>query len=126
MIRDFIDHDIVRIIIILPIFTTLILYYLMKRISRHSWKAIHFATQWSALLYVVAVSLLLEKRIEMATFGFFVIAILIFLSIHLVMQWKKDTEVYLFKGLKVVLRFCFLLFSFLYIILICYEIIELF
>lgn len=126
MIREYIDYDIIRILIIIPIFSTVILYYIMKWISRHPWKAIHFSTQWSAFLYVVAVSLLLEKHIGVATFGFFIVGILLLLSIHLIVQWKKDTEVILKKGLKLVTRVCFLLFSLLYIILISYEIIELF
>ncbi|HLS66367.1 MAG TPA: DUF3397 family protein [Pseudogracilibacillus sp.] len=125
MIREYIDNDIIRIIIMIPFFSTAILYYIMKWISHHPWKAIHFSTQWSAFLYVVAVSLLLEKHIEVATLGFFIVGILLLLSIHLIVQWKKNTEVILKKGLKLVTRICFLLFSLLYIILISFEIIEL-
>lgn len=124
MINEYIDKDIIRILVMIPLFSTIILYFIMKWISHHPWKAIHFSTQWSAFFYVVAVSLLLEKHIEVTTLGFFIVGILLLLSIHLIVQWKKNTEVILKKGLKVVTRLCFLLFSVLYIILISYEIIE--
>lgn len=107
-------------LIIIPVFSTILLYQLHKKIKKSSWKALHFSAQVSSLFYIAAVTSLLYVLFEISVIGKLLILFLIILSIMLILQWKKDTEVSLLKALKILLRISFLSFGLLYVLLIVY------
>ncbi|HLR53490.1 MAG TPA: DUF3397 family protein [Pseudogracilibacillus sp.] len=108
------------ILIIVPVFSTILLYRLHKKIKKSSWKAFHFSSQVSSLFYIAAVTSLLYVLFEMNVIGKILILFLIILSIILILQWKQDTEVSFLKAMKLLLRISFLSFGLLYVLLIVY------
>lgn len=108
------------ILIIIPVFSTILLYRLHKKIKKSSWKAFHFSSQVSSLFYIAAVTSLLYVLFEMNVIGKILILFLIILSIILILQWKQDTEVSFLKAMKLLLRISFLSFGLLYVLLIVY------
>src|SRR5690625_4429870 len=108
----------------IPIFTTLIVYFIIYKITRHRWKAIHISVQWTAIFYIIAVTILLQKIFAYDFISIILISLILMLAIILIIQRNLHTEVLLGKGLKVLARFSFLLFGCIYILLIIYEIID--
>jgi len=108
----------------IPIFKTLIVYFIIYKITRHRWKAIHISVQWTAIFYIIAVTILLQKIFAYDFISIILISLILMLAIILIIQRNLHTEVLLGKGLKVLARFSFLLFGCIYILLIIYEIID--
>lgn len=114
------------IIIIIPVFFTVILYQLHKKIKKKPWKATHFSVQVSSLVYIAAVSNLLYVLFGIRSIGNILILFIVGLSVILILQWKKDTDVSFVKALQILLRLSFLVFGLLYILLIFYWALDYF
>lgn len=110
------------ILVIIPLFTTYIVYYVSNKKVKHRWKAIHLSVEWTAIFYIIAVAILLHRHFQYQFVGWIMIVLISILSCILIYQWKKHTEVVLRKGLKVLSRISFLLFGFIYIAFVLYEI----
>jgi len=110
--------------IILPLFMTLLLYSLGVRLTGNHWKAIHKSTQWTAVFYIIAVILLLEKILHQGFIGYVLILLIIMLAIILIIQWKKEMEVALLNGLRLLWRISFLFFFLTYLGLVIYMIVR--
>src|SRR5690625_293774 len=87
-------------LIILSILMTLLFYFFGLHFTGNRWKSIHKASQWTVIFYVIAVSLLLEKIFQHGFIGYILILLIIILAVILIIQWKKDTEVTLLSGLR--------------------------
>ena len=124
MIYHLMDKDVVFFFIVIPLLSTIVLYFGSKAVYKHQWKAIHFSTQWTAPFYVFAVILLLEKWLKYKITGIVLIILISILALILIVQWKKKTEVILRNGLKVLTRICFLVFGFLYVLLLSYQMFQ--
>lgn len=124
MIHSLLDTQLLLFFIAFPVVSTILLYSISTFLYKHRWKAIHLSVQGSAIFYVIAVILLLEKLIQISIIGYALIFIILVLAIILIIQWKTKTEVVLKDGLKVLTRICFLLFGVIYVLLISYEIIQ--
>ncbi len=111
-------------LIVLPILMTLLFYFFGVHFTGNRWKSIHKASQWTAIFYVIAVSLLLEKIFQHGFIGYILILLIIILAVILIIQWKKDTEVTLLSGLRLLWRISFLLFSLTYVGLVIYMIVR--
>lgn len=124
MIQQLIDNHVFIFLLVFPVISTIVVFYMSNFIFKHKWKAIHFTVQWTAIFYMIAVVLLLEKLLNQAVVGIMLIILITVLSIILIFQWKRHTEVNLRNGLKVLTRISFLVFGIIYSILISYEIIQ--
>ncbi len=122
MIHSLINTYLLLFFIGFPIGATLLLYVISTLFYKNRWKAIHLAVQGSAIFYVIAVIILLEKLILTPIIGYTTIFIILLLAIILIIQWKTKTDVVLMNGIKVCARICFLFFGFIYILLISYEV----
>lgn len=111
------------ILLSIPIFTTFIVYYISKKIFQHRWKAIHLSVELTAIFYIVAVAIFLQKHFHDQFIGWILIVLIVILACILIFQWKRHTEVVLRKGLKVLARISFLLFGLLYILFLLYELV---
>lgn len=123
--KEEIIHNLPFIFIIIPLIATLTLYQISYFIFKHRWKAIHLSVQWTAIFYIIAVTILLEKLIEQNIIGYILIGLIVTLAVILIIQWKNNTEVILLNGLRVLWRICFLLFAVTYMVLISYELFQL-
>lgn len=113
----YITQYLTEIIIGLPIVMTILLYQIHYRIKKQKWLAIHFSTQASSIFYVIAVSIMIDEWLPFHSIGYILIVVLILLSINVIRQWKKDTEVNIKQAFKVVLRFIFLIFFIAYMVI---------
>lgn len=111
------------ILIGLPVFMSLCLYYLGVRFSGSKWKALHKSVQWTAIFYMIAVVALIKMMFGYLFIGYSIILLIVILATILIIQWKKDTEVVLLNGLKLMWRISFLIFSITYLGLIIYKVI---
>lgn len=125
MISSLLPEKIQFILFIIPIPITIILNFFLVKLTRHRWKAIHRASEFSVIFYIVALILFIEKTFHFAITGFLVIFLLLILSAHLVFQWRKATEVILRKGVKMVARISFILSVILYVLFVAYELVIL-
>jgi len=117
MILQFITQYSLQIIIALPIFMTIIFYQIHYWINKKQWLAIHFSTQASSMFYLIAVSIMVDTWLPFRSIGYILISILLILSILVIMQWKKDTEIKIKHAFKILLRILFLFFFIAYITL---------
>lgn len=124
MVQQLIHHNLFIFFLIFPIISTLVVFYLSNYIFKHTWKAIHFTVQSTAVFYIIAVVLLLEKFFNQTFVGIILIILITVLSVILIFQWKRHTEVNLRTGLKVLTRISFLVFGIIYTMLISYEIFQ--
>src|SRR5699024_8880947 len=108
------------ILIIVPVFSTILLYRLHKKIKKSSWKAFHFSSQVSSLFYIAAVTSLLYVLFVMNVIGKILILFLIILSIILILQWKQDTEVFFLIAMKLLYYIYFFSFIIFYVLFIIY------
>ncbi|WP_226037928.1 DUF3397 domain-containing protein [Aquibacillus saliphilus] len=105
----------VEVIIYVPILITIITYVIAKKVQRNNWKAIHISVNYSTLLYIISVGMLLDIIFNRNFFSIIIIVLLIMLSISVIVQWKVKEEIlfrYVWKGFW---RCSFLLFGFSYI-----------
>lgn len=114
------------IIFLLPPLATIILYKISHHLFRDQWRAIHFAAEASAILYIAIVMFLLQKYVHVHMVGYISIGLLTLLSVVLIIQWKQQSDVMLGKGLKVLMRFSFLVFGFSYILMLFYALFQVF
>ena len=75
--------------------------------------------------YLIAAALFVYQLFQLNITGYIFIALISLLAIILIIQWKKDTEVLLLKGVKVLLRITFLIGGAGYIVLFVFYIIQL-
>lgn len=107
----------------MPIFLSLFIYYISVRLSGSKWKAIHKSVQMTAIFYIIAVALLIKLMFDLRFIGYISIFLIVMLGTILIIQWKKNTEVVLLNGLRLLWRISFLIFFILYVGLITYMIV---
>lgn len=112
------------ILISIPSVVTLLLFTICYRLKFNKWKAIHLSVQGSAIFYVIAVTILLQRIVNVNLVGYMLIVIILLLAIILIYQWRKITEVILIDAFKMLWRILFLLFFILYIGLLIYLLID--
>lgn len=121
MVLQFITQYSQQIIIALPIILTIILYQIHYWIKKKQWLAIHFSTQASSVFYVIAVSIMVDTWLPFRSIGYILISILLILSVLVIMQWKKDTEINIKQAFKILLRTLFLFFFIAYVTLLIIQ-----
>jgi len=113
---------IIAFIITVPVFATWLVYFIIAKWNRPKLKAFHQAVNWTTLLYIIAVSILIWLNFHINLTGIIIIFFLSALAIIIFMQWKMNEEVLLSKALKLLWRFFFLVFAFLYVCLLIFDI----
>ncbi|HLQ73968.1 MAG TPA: DUF3397 domain-containing protein [Bacillota bacterium] len=98
------------IIITLPFILTYLLYYLHLMIYKQSLRSLHFAINWTTMLYILSVVTIVHLLFQQTIVSYILLFMLITLSIIIYYQWKENTEVSIALAIKLLWRFCFLLF----------------
>ncbi|MBO8155343.1 MAG: DUF3397 domain-containing protein [Bacillaceae bacterium] len=111
-------------LITLPIPVWIAAFVLARKIYKHPRRAIHTASDMTAFLFIFSVSACLYVIFEQSFLPWIIIFLILMLSAFLLFQWKTKQEVVFVKAFKGFLRLSFLLFSTLYVILICYGIFQ--
>ncbi|WP_042223866.1 DUF3397 family protein [Oceanobacillus manasiensis] len=112
------------IFIIAPFLATWLIYLGALKLYKQKRRAFHVAVNISTPLYIIATVLLISHLFGMNVTGVVVIVLLGMMMIIMFLQWKYNMEVILGRALKLLCRICFLLFSFLYLLLIVYGLIH--
>lgn len=101
-----------------PPILTLLCFYVHKLIKTSTWRAIHFTTEFTTILYIVSVAILVKMLFNLSIIGYIIIYFLILLAVIIFMQWKMETDILFGRAVKLLLRINFLIFVIAYIILI--------
>ncbi|MCT2538069.1 DUF3397 domain-containing protein [Aquibacillus koreensis] len=102
--------NVIGAVVTFPFITTVLLYFIAIKMFKNKWRAIHFAVNYTTILYIFAVGIILHTIFGDHYLGIIVIFILLFLSIAIVIQWKRSGEVIFRKVFKVYWRFLFIVF----------------
>lgn len=121
--KIFLVHNVLYIVVVLPVLLSAITYTLGVRLTKNKWKSIHKTVQWTAIFYLFADIILIKMIFNVQVIGYTLIIIIFMLAIIIVNQWKKENEVSLIKGFKLMWRIIFLFFAILYIGLLVYKLI---
>ncbi len=111
-------------VVTLPIVATILLFYILKYVYKNPIKAFHKAINWTTILYILAVNMILSYLFHESYFGYIIVFMLCILTIIIIIQWKKYTEIDYYKAFKLLWRLSFLLFFMMYLILLGYGIIR--
>lgn len=114
----------IGLIITVPIVVTWIVYFIGVKMHGHKWTALHKAVNWTTLLYIIAVLVLLQQILGNSFFGIFIILLPSIFTFITIIQWKLKTEVVFRKVFKIFWRICFLMFALLYCLLVFIGIIK--
>lgn|SRR5699024_3602481 len=113
---------IIAFIITVPFIATWLVYFVLVKWNWPKLKAFHQAVNWTTLPYIIAVLILIRLNFDVNLTGVFIIFFLAALAFIIFMQWKMNMEILLSKALKLLWRILFLLFVFIYICLLVFEI----
>lgn len=112
----------IALLIICPIIPTWLVYAIVNRIVQHKTRALHFAVNWTTILYILATVMILNMMFERQFIGIVTCLILFVLAIIMIWQWRAKTEVLFGRAVKILWRICFLIFLSSYSILVVYGI----
>lgn len=113
-------------ILAIPFLCTFLLYIIMDIFRVHKWRKIHLTVQYSALFYVAGVIVVVNEMYGLFILSYVLIAFILFLAIHITIQWKKQMPISLVKSIVLLLRIVFLLFFLSYLILLTMYAIRIF
>lgn len=114
---DWLKSNIDTILIFSPIFFTYLIYFIVLKISRKRWKAVHVSVQITAVLYIIAVILIVNHLFQVKITSYVIIFLIFLLAVILIKQRYSQTEIILYDGIRLLLRWSFLIFSVSYICL---------
>lgn len=110
--------------IIAPFMVTAIVYFISLKLGIHPVRAFHKAINYSTVVYMISVSMMLK-----AIFGSYYLAasltfILLILVTIVIIQWKIHNEILFPKMIKLFWRVSFLIYFMLYVIFIIIGILQ--
>lgn len=108
---------IISFLITIPIIASFAVYIGSMLHRRNKRKAVHTMVNWTTLLYIVAVAIMLRLIFGRNFTGIILIFLLVMLSIIIFIQWKTKRDVQFMKAAKLLWRISFLLFFMLYLCL---------
>lgn len=114
---------IISFFVTVPILASFLVYIGSMIRERNKWKAIHTAVNWTTILYIIAVAIMLRLIFNGSFLGIILIFILVVLSVIIFSQWKGKRDVQLKEAVKLLWRLSFLVFFILYGCLALYGII---
>ncbi|PAV29905.1 hypothetical protein CIL05_08480 [Virgibacillus profundi] len=120
---DFIIY-LIAFFITVPIFATWLLYKIIRKFKHGKLRAFHQAVNWTTILYIIAVTILLTIIFEKQFIGITLVFLLSILTVIIIFQWKMNTEILFKKAIKVFWRFSFLIFFVIYICLLLIGVIR--
>ncbi|MBM7571724.1 DUF3397 domain-containing protein [Aquibacillus albus] len=105
-------------LITFPILFTILLYIGVLKAFRNKWKSVYITVNYTTILYIFSVGILLYVLFERNFIGYIFIFLLVLLSTIILIQWKTKEEIIFIYAWKIFWRLTFLLFFFLHISLI--------
>ncbi|MCG5103585.1 DUF3397 domain-containing protein [Oceanobacillus alkalisoli] len=100
--------------ITIPLLASFLVYIISMIRERNKLKAFHSAVNWTTILYIIAVTIMLGIIFDRSFVGVVLIFLLISLSLIIFIQWRTGRDVQFKKAAKLLWRISFLLFFILY------------
>ncbi|WP_197046673.1 DUF3397 domain-containing protein [Oceanobacillus salinisoli] len=104
--------------ITIPAIASVIVYIISLKIFHSTKRAVHTSVNWTTLLYIIAVNLLIQNLFHMSTTGFILLFMLIVLTLTILYQWRNHMDIEFKKAFRILWRISFLLFMFSYVCLV--------
>src|SRR5699024_8392710 len=121
--KKFLIDNMLYMLVAWPVVLSIIIYFLGVRLTKSKWKSIHKMVELTAVSYIIEDIVLIQHIFNVQVIGYTVIIIILILAIIIIRQWKKENEVSLIKGLRLMWRIIFPFFFALYIALLIYKLI---
>lgn len=109
--------------LVFPFVLTILIFVVNKLFGVHPLKAFHRSMSWSTVFYIFIVIQMFFMFYNKVFIGIIALVFLISLSVIIILQRRKKTDVQIKKASRLLWRICFLLFILLYIALIIYGVI---
>lgn len=106
---------------IIPFLITYLIYRFEYRRKGVKKQSAHRSITYSTLFYILGTLSLIHAMFDSYFIGYILIIFILLLGLILIIQWKIYNEVILLKGIKIVWRFCFLVFFISYFVLLIYN-----
>lgn len=116
--------DFIAFIITAPVVVSAGMYYFLFRIYGKKQKALHKMVNTTTVLYIIAVNTLIFIIFGHVFYSWTVVFLLLVFSFIVFIQWKVATAVEIGRAFKLLWRFSFLLFFFLYLCLILIGLLQ--
>ncbi|MDP4161571.1 MAG: DUF3397 domain-containing protein [Bacillota bacterium] len=107
-----------------PIFGYLALYFVVRVLTKNKRKSIHFASDYSTILFIVCVHFSILVIFGKSLVWYIVLAMMVISSFFVFLHWKLKGEIHYGRVFKGIWRFHFLIFFFAYIFLTLFGVIE--
>lgn len=108
--------------ITVPFIITVIIFYSLNYLFKNPVMSFHKAISWTTILYILSVNTILTYLFEGFFLGYIILFMLCILTIVITAQWRKQTEVDIRRAIKLLWRFSFLVFFFLYFVFLLFGI----
>lgn len=115
---------ILALLFIMPFAGFLAVYFIGKLMTKNSRKSVHFAFDFSTVLFIFSVHFLLKTIWGNSFFWLIILVLIVTAMVFVIVHWKVKEEINLKKVMKGFWRFNFLLFSLVYIGLTLYGLIH--
>ncbi|WP_053219772.1 DUF3397 family protein [Virgibacillus senegalensis] len=106
----------------LPAVVSWLVYFIARKIRKNRLKALHVSVNYTTLLYILSVGVILHHLYETNYFGYIALFLLVLLSVFIIVQFKQRGEVLFRIAWRKYWRLNFLLFSLLYLLLVIYGV----
>lgn len=108
--------------ITVPFIVTVIIFYALNYLFNNRVMSFHKAINWTTILYILSVNTILTYLFGGFYLGYIIVFMLCVLTVVIIIQWKKRTEVDIRRAMKLMWRISFLVFFMLYSVFILFGI----
>jgi len=115
---------ILTVFFILPILGSILVFCVIKLITKKSRNSLHKAVDYTTLLYIISVHFLLLTIWEKSFIWLIILIMIVIAMVFVIVHWKVKEEIVLKMVVKGFWRFNFILFFLAYITLTLYGIIQ--
>ena len=116
--------SIISVFFTVPLLGLIIVFVPSLLITKNSRKAVHFALDYSTLLFIISVHFLIVTILGKSFFWLIILEMILSAMLFSIVHWKVKGEIVINKVLKGVWRFNFLFFFTAYIVLTLFGLIE--
>ncbi|WP_181348924.1 DUF3397 domain-containing protein [Thalassobacillus sp. CUG 92003] len=109
-------------LVTLPIPIMLVILFILRKLYRHKWKAIHQTANIMTFVFILAFDAILIVQFDRSFIGFIFLALLLLLAITIITQYNRHEELLLRRALRGFWRLNFLVFGMLYMVSVVYAI----
>lgn len=93
-----------------PIVITFIFYFIAKSIIKNKKKAVHKTFEYTGVIYLISTVMIMRESFGVDILGALILVLLIIFALFIIIQWKLFEDIRISRIWKIYLRFLFLSF----------------